>query len=131
MPTTGETLLTDPGAALATAQRVLTANDILVWFPEGWRSPDGRLQPFLPEVGELLLASRAAAVPVLIKGTFGALPRGRVVPRLHRVSVKFGSAASRWICAPPAPVRATRNGWPTLCALAWRRSPPARGVDLG
>jgi len=82
-----------PGAALETAQRVLKANNILVWFPEGWRSPDGRLQRFLPGVGELLLASRAAAVPVLIEGAFAALPRGRVGPRLHRVSVTFGSAA--------------------------------------
>jgi long-chain acyl-CoA synthetase len=82
-----------PGAALVTAQRVLQANDILVWFPEGWRSPDGRLQRFLPGVGELLLASRAAAVPVLIEGAFEALPRSRVAPRLHRVSVTFGSAA--------------------------------------
>jgi hypothetical protein len=30
-----------------------------------------------------------------------------------------------------APVPATRNGWPTVCALAWRRSPRARGVDFG
>ena len=83
-----------PGAALETAQRVLKAGDILVWFPEGWRSPDGRLQRFLPGIGELLLASRAAAVPVLIEGTFEALPRGRAVPRPHRVSVRFGAAIS-------------------------------------
>ncbi|MGA8759132.1 MAG: 1-acyl-sn-glycerol-3-phosphate acyltransferase [Stellaceae bacterium] len=33
-----------PGAALDTARRVLVAGDILVWFPEGWRSPDGTLR---------------------------------------------------------------------------------------
>ena len=69
-----------PGAALETAHRVLQAGNILVWFPEGWRSPDGRLQQFLPGIGQLLLRSGAPAVPAYIGGTFAALPRDQCFP---------------------------------------------------
>jgi long-chain acyl-CoA synthetase len=82
-----------PGAALETGARVLGSGNILVWFPEGWRSPDGRLQHFLPGIGQLLLRSGAPAVPTLIAGTFEALPRGRRFPRLRRLTVTFGEAA--------------------------------------
>ena len=82
-----------PGAALETAHRVLQAGNILVWFPEGWRSPDGRLQHFLPGIGQLLLRSGAPAVPAYISGTFEALPRGRMIPRLHQVTITFGEPA--------------------------------------
>jgi long-chain acyl-CoA synthetase len=88
-----------PSAALETANHVLTAGDVLVWFPEGWRSPDGRLQHFLPGIGQLLLRSQAPVVPALIVGTFEALPRSRRVPRLCPLRVTFGD---------PAPVEALR-----------------------
>jgi long-chain acyl-CoA synthetase len=82
-----------PGAALETAGRVLQAGDILVWFPEGWRSPDGRIQRFLPGIGQVLLRSGAPAVPTYIGGTFAALPRGQRFPRFRALSVTFGEAA--------------------------------------
>jgi long-chain acyl-CoA synthetase len=88
-----------PSAALESANRVLTSGDILVWFPEGWRSPDGSLQHFLPGIGQLLLRSKAPAVPAVIGGTFEAWPRSRSVPRLRPVTVTFGD---------PAPVEALR-----------------------
>ena len=76
------------------ANRVLTSVNILVWFPEGWRSPDGRLQHFLPGIGQLLLRNRAPAVPVLIGGTFEAWPRNRRLPRLRPLTVTFGDPVS-------------------------------------
>ncbi|HTW51780.1 MAG TPA: AMP-binding protein [Stellaceae bacterium] len=82
-----------PGAALETANRILAAGDTLVWFPEGWRAPDGRLQRFLPGIGEVLLHSSAPAVPTSIHGTFEALPRGHRIPRWHRLTVTFGGPA--------------------------------------
>ena len=81
-----------PGAALEGARRIVQAGNVLVWFPEGWRSPDGQLQHFLPGIGQLLLRSGAPAVPAYIGGTFEALPRGRRLPRLRRLTVKFGPA---------------------------------------
>jgi long-chain acyl-CoA synthetase len=88
-----------PGAVLESARRVLEAGHVQVWFPEAWRSPDGALQRFLPGVGQLLLRSGAPAVPAYIEGAFEALPRGRRIPRLHRISVTFG---------PPEPVETLR-----------------------
>ena len=80
-----------PGAALESARRVLSAGHAQVWFPESWRSPDGRLQRFLPGIGLLLLRSGAPAVPAYLGGAFEALPRGRRIPRLRQITVAFGS----------------------------------------
>ena len=79
-----------PGAALEIGTRVLNASNVLVWFPEGWRSPDGSLQRFLPGIGQLLLRTGAPAVPAFVAGTFAAWPRGRRIPRFHRITVTFG-----------------------------------------
>jgi len=83
-----------PSATLESARRVLQAGHVQVWFPEAWRSPDGRLQRFLPGIGQLLLRSDAPAVPAYIGGAFEALPRGRRIPRLHPITVAFGHPES-------------------------------------
>jgi 1-acyl-sn-glycerol-3-phosphate acyltransferase len=59
-------------------------------FPEGQRSPDGRLQPL--EGGVALISSKTGApiVPVWLDGTFEAYPASFRFPRPHRVSVTFG-----------------------------------------
>jgi len=79
-----------PGAAVGGAVRVLAAGHMQVWFSEAWRSPDGRLQRFLPGVGQVLLRSGAPAVPTWIGGAYEALPRGKRIPRFVRLSVDFG-----------------------------------------
>jgi 1-acyl-sn-glycerol-3-phosphate acyltransferase len=58
-------------------------------------SPTGELGDFLPGVGRLLAETDAPAVPVRIGGSFAALPRGRRIPRLRRLSVIFGPPVSR------------------------------------
>ena len=79
-----------PGAGLALADAALRRGDILVWFPEGARSWDGGLQPFLPGVGALLREVTAPAVPVFIDGTHKAWPPGRRLPRLFPVRIRIG-----------------------------------------
>ena len=81
---------THPDAAVRTAARVLETGKSAVWYPESWRSPDGRLQRFLPGIGQLLLRTRAPAVPAWIGGAFEALPRGRLIPKFRQVTVDFG-----------------------------------------
>jgi long-chain acyl-CoA synthetase len=83
-----------PDAAVATAVRVLETGNAQIWFSEGWRSPDGNLQRFLPGIGQLLLRTGAPAVPAWIHGSFEALPRGRRIPRLHRITLTFGPAVA-------------------------------------
>ena len=79
-----------PAAALAFGMWILERGNTLIWFPEGRRSPTGELLPFLPGVGLLLARSGAPAVPARIFGSFAALPRGRRLPRLRRLTVLFG-----------------------------------------
>jgi long-chain acyl-CoA synthetase len=84
-----------PGATLAMAGRVLARGKTLAWFPESWRSPDGRLQRFLPGVGRLLAEHPVPVVPTYIDGTFEAMPRDRSWPRPHPVTVTFGPPVDR------------------------------------
>ena len=79
-----------PGASLDMATEVLQRGRILVWFPEQWRSPDGRLQRFLPGIGLLVERSGAAVAPAHIAGTFESMPRTARAPRPGRVTVTFG-----------------------------------------
>ncbi|MGK0216668.1 MAG: 1-acyl-sn-glycerol-3-phosphate acyltransferase [Planctomycetota bacterium] len=77
-------------AALRSMAAHLEREELVVIFPEGTRSPDGRLQPFK---GGALLAARMAGrpiVPCAILGSFESWPRGRLIPRPGRVTVRFG-----------------------------------------
>jgi 1-acyl-sn-glycerol-3-phosphate acyltransferase len=79
-----------PDKAIGAAVRVLDADHAAVWFPEGWRSPDGQLQRFLPGIGEVLLRTGATVIPTYIRGTFEAWPRSRRLPGLGCIAVAFG-----------------------------------------
>jgi long-chain acyl-CoA synthetase len=84
----------DPGRAglssLAFGAAVLGRGQNLVWFAEGERSRTGDLQPFKPGVGMLLDHYPVPVVPVFIRGTYEAMPRGRFLRRLEKVTVSFG-----------------------------------------
>jgi long-chain acyl-CoA synthetase len=85
----------DAGSAIALGRAVLDGRGILVWFPEGNRSHDGRLQRFQAGVGLLVGKSDTVAVPTAILGAFEAWPRDRRYPRRGRVKVVFGTPLSR------------------------------------
>ena len=80
----------NPSASLDFGVETLAGSDILIWFPESWRSPDGELQRFLPGVGELVRRSQAPVVPGRIFGTFEAFPRTRRWPRIMPLGIAFG-----------------------------------------
>ena len=110
-------------AGLASAAAALQRGNVLVWFPEGWRSRDGNLQPFLPGIGALLLRTPVPAVPVYISGTFRAWPPHRRFPRPHAVAVRFGRPleAERWPRMAPgadAPERIALSIKEAVAALA-------------
>jgi long-chain acyl-CoA synthetase len=63
---------------------------ILMIFPEGERSVDGRLRPFKQGPALLIRHARAAAVPVAIVGAHELWGRDRRVPRRGTVTVAFG-----------------------------------------
>ncbi len=82
-----------PAEGLAIAGGLIDRGESVVWFPESWRSPDGRLQGFMRGIGMLQAERRVALAPAYIAGTFDVLPRHRRWPRLRRVSVHFGEPA--------------------------------------
>lgn len=78
-------------AALRTGLRVLGEGNILGIYPEGTRSPDGRLYKGKTGVARLALESRAPVVPWAMINTFEMMPPGRVLPKLGiRPGVRFG-----------------------------------------
>jgi long-chain acyl-CoA synthetase len=77
-------------SSLAFGAAVLGRGQNLVWFAEGERSRTGSLQPFKPGVGMLLDHYPVPVVPVFIRGTYEAMPRGRFLRRLEKVTVTFG-----------------------------------------
>ncbi|GAA2279939.1 lysophospholipid acyltransferase family protein [Nonomuraea roseoviolacea subsp. roseoviolacea] len=78
-------------AALRTGLRVLREGQILGIYPEGTRSPDGRLYKGKTGVARLALESRAPVIPWAMVNTFEMMPPGRALPRLGiRPGVRFG-----------------------------------------
>jgi len=77
--------------ALRHALRLLNAGEVLLVFPEGTRSPDGRLMPFEAGAAFIALASEAQVVPVGIDGADRLLPRGKPILLPAKLRVRFGS----------------------------------------
>ena len=78
-----------PLSSIAIGVAALQEGHNLVWFAEAGRSQDGKLQRFRPGIGLLATAHPVLLVPVWLHGTYQALPPGKWLPRLHRISVTF------------------------------------------
>lgn len=77
--------------ALRTGLRVLSAGELLGIYPEGTRTPDGRLYRGKTGVARLALEGRAPVVPTAMIGGFEFQPPGKLAPRLAvRPGVRFG-----------------------------------------
>lgn len=80
-------------AALNTGLRVLNGGTLLGIYPEGTRSPDGRLYRGKTGVARLALESGALVIPCAMVNTDTIQPQGRLFPKLRpRPGVRFGKA---------------------------------------
>jgi 1-acyl-sn-glycerol-3-phosphate acyltransferase len=77
-------------SALDTAQRILSEGKLLGMYPEGTRSPDGRLYKGKTGLARLALESGVPVIPVAMIGTNVVNPPGSKMWRFGRVEVKFG-----------------------------------------
>jgi 1-acyl-sn-glycerol-3-phosphate acyltransferase len=77
--------------AFGKAISLIQSGKVVVIFPEGSRSLDGRLGQPKAGIGVIVSQTGCPVVPAYIKGTFDALPSGTRWPRFCRVTVKFGS----------------------------------------
>ena len=78
------------GAALATGLRLLRSGQLLGIYPEGTRSPDGRLYRGKTGVARMALEAKVPVLPVAMIGTDKVQPIGKVVPHLGRVRIVIG-----------------------------------------
>jgi 1-acyl-sn-glycerol-3-phosphate acyltransferase len=78
-------------AALRSGLKVLRRGELLGIYPEGTRSPDGRLYRGRTGVARMALEAGVPVVPVAMIGTDKAQPTGKKVPRIMRIGVKFGT----------------------------------------
>jgi len=77
-------------AALITGLKVLAEGECLGIYPEGTRSPDGRLYKGRTGIARLAIESGAPVIPVAMFNTEKIQPTGTVIPNLHRVGMHFG-----------------------------------------
>ncbi|MCX6479312.1 MAG: lysophospholipid acyltransferase family protein [Mycobacterium sp.] len=77
-------------AALRTAQRLLDQGKLLGMYPEGTRSPDGRLYKGKTGLARLALETGVPVIPVAMIGTDVVNPPGSRMWRFGRVTVRFG-----------------------------------------
>ena len=80
--------------AIRTVIEHLAKGELVLIFPEGARTYDGRLQPFRDGVRLIARKSGCPVVPIAIEGAFEAWPRTRALPRLLgcRVRIRCGKA---------------------------------------
>ena len=78
-------------AAILTGVDILKSGDLLGIYPEGTRSPDGRLYKGRTGAARMAVDAQVPIIPVAMINTFWVQPTGKVLPRLgRRVGVKFG-----------------------------------------
>lgn len=77
-------------ASLNTGLQVLGRGDLLGIYPEGTRSPDGKLYRGRTGLARMALTARVPVIPVVMIGTDDIMPIGRSIPRVGRVGMVIG-----------------------------------------
>jgi 1-acyl-sn-glycerol-3-phosphate acyltransferase len=77
-------------AGLRTGLEVLQEGELLGIYPEGTRSPDGRLYRGRTGIARIVLESGVVVIPCAMVNTDRLQPPGQVVPKIVRPEVRFG-----------------------------------------
>lgn len=80
--------------AVKSALKSLRNRMPLVIFPEGGRTRDGELQPFLPGAFFLAIKAQADIVPIALVGTFGLLPMNTYHIKCQPLEMRVGEVIS-------------------------------------
>jgi 1-acyl-sn-glycerol-3-phosphate acyltransferase len=76
--------------AIKSALKSLRSGMPLVIFPEGGRTKDGKLQPFLPGAFFLAIKAQADIVPIALVGTFDLLPMNTYHIKCQPLEMRVG-----------------------------------------
>lgn len=78
-------------SALKSVIRIVKSGNGVVLFPEGTRSPDGKLQPAKAGIGLVIAKTRAPVQPMRIFGSFDAFPKGSDTITATPITVVVGN----------------------------------------
>ena len=81
-------------AAIRSAVKSLKAGMPLVIYPEGGRTPDGEIKPFLPGAFFLALKAQVDIVPVALVGTYELLPMDTYHIKSRPLEMRVGEPIS-------------------------------------
>jgi 1-acyl-sn-glycerol-3-phosphate acyltransferase len=76
--------------ALREAAEILGRGELLGLYPEGTRSPDGRLYRGKTGIARMALESGVPVIPVAMINTFDVQPPGQIIPREMRIGIRIG-----------------------------------------
>jgi 1-acyl-sn-glycerol-3-phosphate acyltransferase len=94
-------------ATLEAAAEILRAGELFGFYPEGTRSPDGRLYRGRSGLGWLVLNTGAPVIPIAMSGTRKMMPPGKL-PRPAKIEIKIGKPMEFTHLAGDPPGRARR-----------------------
>jgi 1-acyl-sn-glycerol-3-phosphate acyltransferase len=100
--------LSAAGNAVTAGVEAVQSGRLIGIFPEGTRSPDGRLHRGKTGVARIAVASGVPVIPAGITGTDRAMPRGAKLPRPRSVRIAFGPPMS--LAAADGPEKGTEKG---------------------
>ena len=81
-------------AAIRSAVKSLQAGMPLVIFPEGGRTPDGEIRPFLPGAFYLAIKAQVDIVPIALVGTYELLPMNTYHIKSRPLEMRVGEPIS-------------------------------------
>jgi len=120
-------------AGIKESLRRLKRGEMVLVFPEGTRTADGRIGRFRPGFTALAVRSKAAILPVAIEGAYAAWPRRQRIPRLGTIHVRFGPPISPEEAAgyDERELLAEVERRVRLCRAGLRRHPVFEGLGVG
>ena len=78
-------------ASLTTGLGVLAEGNVLGIYPEGTRSPDGKLYRGRTGIARMVLEAKVPVIPVAMIDTEKVQPIGQRMPRIRRVGINIGA----------------------------------------
>jgi len=108
----------DPRENLAGVVSLLQKGRTVLVFPEGTRSRNGKLSPFKPGVGYLVLKARVGILPVYLDGTHRALPVDAWVLKARDLGVRIGPFLSYEVLSKAVEGLPKREAYRHIAAIA-------------